>query len=235
MFKTLLYKDYLLLRVCLRISLLSSVLMYPVGFVLVYWFTETYMDESKQQPISQLLLTLSGVSGYGMVLTCLFSAIIAASTIASERSDRSSEFLACLPPTRWQSLQSKLLLLTFAVVFMLVVHNGAAYIAWNLTAYAKSSGIEISFFGSLVVSCVVLCITGFAFAGSSLMHSNGGPALIGLLSPLLSVSIVMGIGQLMDLPMEGDMFAIRYSVASATLGIAMLFCGSLWYLNGSEA
>jgi ABC-type transport system involved in multi-copper enzyme maturation permease subunit len=234
MFKAILYKDYLLLRIYLRISVLISFLLYPVGFGIVLWVTETYLDRSERSIASQLRTTLAGASIYGLVLTCLFSSIIAASTIALERSDRSSEFLACLPPTRWQNLSSKLLILLSFVVGMLVLHNTATYLAWFLSAYARSNAIEISFIGNLSITCVILCITGFSFAGSSLMKSNGGPALMGLLSPLLSLSIASGIGELMEAPSEGSMFAIRYAATSAILGVTMLLCGSLWYLNRSE-
>lgn len=234
MFRAILVKDFLLLRTYLRISWITSLVLYPIGFGIVYWYTESFLDEAQKQLPSQLLTTFAGASVYGLILSCLFSAITAASTIALERSDRSCEFLACMPPTRLQNLMSKQLVLLGSVGGMLVLHNVAAFFAWNLTAYARASGPEINFVGNLSISCVILCITGFAFAGSSLMKSNGGPALLGLLSPLLSLSIVMGLGKLMDLPSEGNMFAIRYSATCFLLGGAMLACGSLWYLNRTE-
>lgn len=240
MFRALLYKDFLLLRVYLRISFFTSILIYPVGFGLVFWVTESYLDEASKQLTSQVHTTLAGASVYGLVLTSLFAAIIAASTIALERGDRSCEFLACLPPTRWQNLTSKLLLLLCAVGGMLLLHNSAAWLASCMTAYVRAADVvrttdlDTSFIRNLVTTCVIFCITGFSFAGSSLMKSNGGPALMGLMSPILSLSIVTGLGRLIDVPYEGDTFAIRYAIISATLGLTMLVCGCLWYLNRSE-
>lgn len=234
MFRALLYKDYRLLQFYIRISILTSIFLYPVCFGLVYWFSETYLEEDRKKLASQVLTTLVASSIHGLILSCLFAAIIAASAIALERSDRSAEFLACLPPTRRQNLLSKLLLILSVVGGMLVLHNAATWGAWQLTAYARVPTLQINFYLNLVLTCVIVCMTGFSFAGTSVMKSNGGPALLGLLSPLLSLFIVVGIGKLLDIPSEGDMFAIRYAITCATLGVTMLLCGSIWYLNRSE-
>lgn len=233
MFWAILYKDYRLLRIYMRISVLTSILIYPVFFGFIYWFTENYLEEEQKRIAFQLLSTLLFTSMNGLVLTSLFASIIAASSIALERSDRSAEFLACLPPTRWQNLMSKLLLVISVVGGMLAIHNGATLGAWIMTAYARTP-FKVDLIANLMVTCVVVCMTGFSFAGSSLMKSNGGPALLGFFSPLLSMSIVLGIGKLFDIPSEGNAFAIRYSITCVALGITMLLCGSLWYLNRSE-
>ena len=234
MFWAILYKDLRLLRIYLRMSLLTSILIYPVFFGFIYWFSENHLgiDEAKQF-VFQLRLTLLSSGGTGLALTFLFASIIAASSIALERSDRSAEFLACLPPTRWQNLLSKLILVISAVGGMLALHNIATFGAWSMTAYAHTP-LKVDLMASLLMSCVTVCMTGFSFAGSSLMKSNGGPALLGFFSPLLSISIVLGIGKLLDIPSEGNAFAIRYSITCFALGITMFLCGSLWYLNRSE-
>ncbi len=234
MFSAILYKDYRLLRVYLRMSALTSILIYPVIFGFVYWFTESYLESEQQKFAFQLCLTLIWTSMNGLVLTCLFASIVAASSIALERSDRSAEFLACLPPTRWQNLMSKLLLVVTIVGGMLALHNTTTFGAWIMTAYARTGDFKVQPMANLMITCVIVCMTGFSFAGSSLMKSNGGPAVLGLLSPLLSFSIVVAIAKLLDIPSEGDTFAILYSISCATLGVTMLLCGSLWYLNRSE-
>lgn len=111
MFWAILYKDLRLLRIYLRMSLLTSILIYPVFFGFIYWFSENHLgiDEAKRFAF-QLRLTLLSSGGTGLALTFLFASIIAASSIALERRDRSAEFLACLPPTPWQNLLSKLIL-----------------------------------------------------------------------------------------------------------------------------
>lgn len=234
MFGALLHKDYLLLRVYLRIALVASVAIYPVVFGLVYWFTEYYMDESRQTLVARTLTTLSGASNSGLVLTNLLAAIIAGSTIALERSDRSSEFLACLPPTRWQNLSSKLVILLAAIGGMITLHNVAAWGGWKLIPYARSLEFQTSLIANLAMTSGILCITGFSFAGSSLMKSNGGPALLGLVSPLLSLAIVTGLGKLLDIPSEGNAFALRYSMTCLALAVTTFLCGCFWYLNRSQ-
>ena len=234
MFKALINKDVRLLRIYLRISLATSFVIYPVAFGIVWWFTEYYLDESRQTLVARSLVTLTGASNTGLILTNLFAAIIAASAFALERTDRSAEFLACLPPTRWQNLASKVVVLSAAIGGMILLHNVVAWCGWQLIPYARSLNLEISFIANLVITTGILCVTGFAFAASSVMKSNGGPALLGLCSPLLSLAVVMGLGKLLDIPSEGNAFALRYSMACFTLACVTFLCGCLWYLSRSE-
>lgn len=234
MFRALLRKDVRLLRVYLRISFATTLLLYPLGFGIVCWFTGYYLDEASQTLAARSLVALAGASNMGLVLTYLFAAIIAGSTFALERSDRSSEFLACLPPSRWQNLSSKIVILFVVIGGMILLHNFAAWCAWQLVPYARSLDFKFSLIANLVMTSGILCIAGFAFAGSSLMNSNGGPALLGLFSPLLSLAVVIGLGQLLDIPSEGNAFAMRYAMTCLALGCTTFLCGCFWYLNRSE-
>lgn len=234
MFKALVNKDARLLRVYLRISSATSFAIYPVVFGIVWWFTEYYLDEARQKLVARSLVTLAVASNSGLILTYLFAAIIAGSAFALERTDRSAEFLACLPPTRWQNLASKVVVLSAAIGGMILLHNVAAWCGWQLIPYARSLNIEINFIANLVMTTGILCVTGFAFAASSLMKSNGGPALLGLFSPLLSLAVVIGLGKLLDIPSEGNAFALRYATTCFTLACVTSLCGCFWYLNRSE-
>lgn len=234
MFRALLRKDARLLRVYLRISIATTLLLYPAGFGIVCWFTGYYLDEARQTLAARSLVTLAGASNTGLILTYLFAAIIAGSTFALERSDRSSEFLACLPPTRWQNLWSKIVILFAAIGGMILLHNLAAWCGWQLLPYARSIEFQFSFIANLSITSGILCIAGFSFAGSSLMKSNGGPALLGLFSPLLSLAIVSSLGRLLDIPSEGNAFAMRYAMTCLALGCTTFLCGCFWYLNRSE-
>lgn len=234
MFRALLRKDARLLRVYLRISIVITSLLYPLAFACVYWFTGSYLEEETQTLAARSLVTLAGGSNMGFMLTGLFAAIIGGSTIALERSDRSSEFLACLPPSRWQNLASKVVVLFAAVGSMILLHNIAAFGAWQLVPYTPSLNMKFSLVANLVVNSVILCVVGFSFAGSSLMKSNGGPALLGLFSPLLCLAIVTGLGKLLDIPSEGNAFAMRYAMTCLALACTTFLCGCSWYLNRSE-
>jgi len=238
MIKALIWKDYRLLQTYLRISFLSLITVYLVVFGSVWWITGQYFDELTQRPTARaltcLMMTLATGSQTGLVVTTLFAALIAGSTFTLERIDRSAEFLACLPPTRWQNLTSKLVILVASIFGMLAVHITAAWIAWKLLPYARAPMTRIELSSYLGFTSVIVCVTGFSLASSSLMKSNGGPALIGLLSPLLCVSIVLILGQVLDIPSEDDAFAIRYSVTCVSLGLATFFCGCFWYINRRE-
>ena len=236
MLRALLRKDARLLRVYLRISIATTLLLYPMSFALVCWFTGYYLDEARQTLAARTLVTLSGASNSGLVLTYLFAAILAGSTFALERSDRSSEFLACLPPTRWQNLTSKITVILTAIGSMIFLHNFASWIANQLVPYARSlaPALEGSLTTNFVMSSGIVCVTGIALAGSSLMKSNGGPSMLGLFSPLLSLAIVSVLGSLLEIPSEGNAFAMRYALTCLALGCASFLCGCFWYLNRSE-
>jgi len=67
---------------------------------------------------------LAGGSLFGILLVVpIFSSLLPASVLTLERSDRSSQFPACLPPTRLQIYLSKLIVIAVVVFFRPLQQN----------------------------------------------------------------------------------------------------------------
>lgn len=103
MFVAVLKKDLSLLRNYWRSAAVATIVCYAIAAVFVVWLTE-YQDESMQQIGARSFLVLGVGSRIGMVVTVIFTVALAGSVFTLERSDRSAEFLACLPPTRLMNL-----------------------------------------------------------------------------------------------------------------------------------
>ena len=233
MITALIRKDYRLLRIYVRTSIVATIACYFVTGVFAVWTTH-YMDIAAQRPLARLLMTLAGASYIGMLLTLFLSALLAGSVFTLERSDRSAEFLACLPPSRWQNLISKLTVVFLIILTHLIVHLSAALAVQSLLPYQRLQMVHFDIRAYWVVTPVVALVTGFALAASSLLRSNGVPALLGLLSPIFSISVAKLLGWLMDVPSEGNSFAVRYATTSVVLGVVSTICAGYWYVSRSE-
>lgn len=103
--KAILCKDLALLKnyVWATVAMTIGCYLFATGFVV--WAT-SYDEQTMKTFVNRAYLSLSGGSQIGFVATGLLGALLAGSAISLERSDRSVEFLACLPPTRQQNLVS---------------------------------------------------------------------------------------------------------------------------------
>jgi len=200
--------------------------------------TSQYQDAAKQSLTSRTFFTLAVGSIYGIGITGFFAALLAGSIFTLERSDRSAEFLACLPPTRMQNLVSKITVVLGATTAMLAVHIIASSVANQIFPYVQvPPGQGNILFGTLewlTSVAIIVSIIGGALAVSAWLKSNGVPILAGLLTPLLILSFVSLIGWLLDIPSEGNTFQIRYATSSFVLGVAFVYMGCYWYLTRSD-
>ena len=237
MIRALIRKDARLLRFYLRSAITAIIACYLVcaGIVVM---TSQYQDAAMQSLTSRTFLTLAAGSIYGIGTTGFFAAILAGSVFTLERSDRSAEFLACLPPTRMQNLVSKMTVVLGATTAMLAVHIIASSVANQIFPYVQvPPGQGNILFGTLewlTSVAIIVSIIGGALAVSAWLKSNGVPILAGLLTPLLILSFVSLIGWLLDIPSEGNTFQIRYATSSFVLGVAFVYMGCNWYLTRSD-
>jgi ABC-type transport system involved in multi-copper enzyme maturation permease subunit len=237
--QALIKKDSRLLRVYLRSAAMTSIVCYLFMGVLVVILT-TYQDPGMQTIAARTLYILASGSNFGFVATSFFAALLGGSVFTLERSDRSSEFLACLPPTRMQNLISKLTVVLGSIGAMIVVHvltNIAAhqivpFVPANVSMIAKDSLSSTLVLVTMIA--VTVSMVGGSFAVSASVKSNGVPVLGGLLTPLLVLSLVSLIGWALDIPSEGNAFAIRYATSAFVLGILFAYIGCFWYLTRSE-
>ena len=235
----LIRKDAGLLRTYLRSAIFATLACYLASIALVLIMIY-YEDENAQNGASRALLICKGGSNCGFVATYFFAALLAGSVFTLERSDRSAEFLACLPPTRLQNLMSKLAVVLVATMMMISVHLFFAWLAHLFRPYVRGHSAQlseqslISVLYALNFVAIIVSVVGGALATSAWLKSNGVPILCGLFMPAFVASIVSLIGWVLEIPSEGDAFVIRYATSSLVFGVTFGYLGCYWYLTRSE-
>ncbi|MDX1926466.1 MAG: hypothetical protein SFV81_08110 [Pirellulaceae bacterium] len=233
----LIRKDARLLRIYLRSAAATTVACYLFMGVLATILT-TYQDPAMQAATTRALMILAGGSNFGFSATAFFAALLAGSVFTLERSDRSAEFLACLPPTRLQNLASKLAVVLGTVGAMIVVHLLTNLVAHQIVPFVPAGSFArnglADALGLLIFCAVIVSMVGGAFVVSASLNSNGVPVLCGLLTPLLVLSLISLVGWALEVPSEGDAFQLRFATSSMVLGTIFAYIGCYWYLTRSE-
>ena len=133
MIQTLIRKDLGLLKQYVVGAIAVTIVCYMATAIGVVWLTD-YQDESMQSLPVRIFLILRGGHNLGFCATALLSVMLAGSIFTLERADRSAEFLACLPPRRYQHLISKFAVLFGTTAFMVIVHVSMTLISDLLRA-----------------------------------------------------------------------------------------------------
>ena len=117
----LIRKDLRLLRIYIRSFIAAIFICFAVSAVwnlMLAWAGNELVADTRTLFTS----ILAGGSMFGILLVVpIFSSLLPASALTLERSDRSSQFLACLPPTRLQIYLSKLIVIAVVVFFFFSV------------------------------------------------------------------------------------------------------------------
>jgi hypothetical protein len=233
--RAIISKDFSLLRTYIRSSVLVTLGCYLLAVALTIWLTSAH-EKTMQTIVQRIFLSLSVGSHFGFIATCLLGALLAGSAVTLERSDRSVEFLACLPPTRWQNLSSKLLVVCSAVLIMVVIHIATTVAAHQLIPYVRSdTRTQVpDASGVTTYLCLIASTVGGAWGFASCMRSNGAPILLGIGTPFLTLSLVSFVGWVLDIASEGNSFQLRYNTGAVILGFTLGLVGSYLYLTRTE-
>lgn len=237
MIQTLIRKDLGLLKQYVVGAIAVTIVCYFATAIGVVWLTD-YQDESMQSLPVRTFLVLRGGHNLGFCATALLSVMLAGSVFTLERADRSAEFLACLPPRRYQHLISKFAVLFGTTAFMIFVHVTMTLISDLLLPYVRATtypftdGTQLS--SVLMFVGITLSMIGGALAVSAWQNSNGFPILCGLLTPLLLGALIRVAGYLFELPLTGEEGLNRLMVTTLSVGVFLIFCGAYWYVERSE-
>lgn len=228
-------KDLSLLRIYVRASVVVTMACYILAIILTWWLT-SYHEATMQTGVQRTFLSLTVGSRLGFIATALLGALLAGSAVTLERGDRSVEFLACLPPTRWHNLASKLMVVSAVVTSMIAIHVATTVVASQLLPHVRMDTRtevpdlnDVMTFLGLIVSTV-----GGAWGFASCMKSNGAPIVLGMGTPFLTLSLVLFVGWALDVSSEGDSFQLRYNTASILVGGGLGLTGSWLYLTRTE-
>jgi hypothetical protein len=252
----LIRKDLSLLRLYLRSLVGVLIACFVAAAILIFWDVR---DAGQSFADSRFMIAsiLAGGSLPGLIVVTIFSASLSGSIITLERSDRSSQFLACLPPTRLQNYLSKLVVVTSAVLLSLGICLLAWFIAYQLNHSGEMSlgsselskkfnetnhlpiftaGLlrfadlwsDATLYNLFPLFAVLASTTGASLLASWGSRFNAVPAIFGFLTPIvLYVAIMSPIGLLKLMSFE-EAFKL-FSFVTAGFGLCCIVASGCIY------
>lgn len=164
-----------------------------------------------------------------MATSLLTISLLAAQAFTQERTDRSAEFLATLPPSRWSILLSKFVL-AFSVSVVLWIVN----LVMGLIVAPRFGHFEPGVEGPIefLLSTSVL-VFGVGWAASTLMTSPVGAWGIASAAPMAVGGVLLSCYYFLGAPTEEQVSGV-YTVVGYTLGIAALTASSVVFVRRVE-
>ena len=160
----LLQKDFRLYRAAFVAAGIAVVAPYLLGMIACFY---AFLGD----PNRQIAGIFEFASMFGVLATIVLAAIFAGCAFSIERRERSAEFLAMLPVSRWQIMLSKILipapplfgiwLIHASAFFLVVTYEGrnedpGPYVSGLFAAYGLSSSAMILAFGIAWLASVFL-------------------------------------------------------------------------------
>ena len=208
--------------------------------------------------------TLSGGSFLSFFVNLVFASLFSGSTVPLERADRSSQFLASLPPTRLQIFSSKLLVVLSIVsisfglcLLMWFVANRIIY--WEIMAADRTgdpstlSDLGRSAFGdsrflysvlSFALSWDDVILHPFLAAFSSVLgvsllaslwsSSNAAPTILGVLTSPVIFLAFSGVMYTWFPDFPVGPSMIAFSIVSSSIGLGCIIAAVNVYLSQRE-
>lgn len=179
--------------------------------------------------------TLLG-AGYYFSIMCSQPtlAMISGNIIAAERSDRSAEFLAYLPPSRRQILSSKVVVLAAAAIIVWGFNLAVALIAEWLagdTQAARAMTADLAPLGHLAAIGVVG--VGAGWSASAVSSSTGPAVALAFAAPLVVLGGLSAIQYITGWPSVLT-FAEIYFPCCGVIGVVLFLTGTVYFLRRIE-
>jgi ABC-type transport system involved in multi-copper enzyme maturation permease subunit len=179
---------------------------------------------------SALLLTAGFIS---LCLSQLTLVMVAGNSIASERADRSAEFLAYLPPSRLRILASKLLLALLATGVIWAVNLSVAELAVPmLGAPQDNSWDQLASRPMLAASTVM--VFGAGWLGSAVFNSPAAATSFGIAVPLVAGPLLVQAASALFTSGAPDDLKSVAIIVCLTLGSLSFVVGSAYFLRRVE-
>ena len=182
-------------------------------------------------------------TGSSFFLTQIVLPLLGGNAIAGERNDRSAEFLACLPFSRWQNLISKLVLAPLVAVaicsvnfvFLLFV-LGEEVSTHEIIAHFQRRPGDLIVPACYVVTPLVFFCVGWLF--SSFLKSAVFSSAAGLITPFVVIWCVYGMALWLKIDDHDQNFeffmACWYAGLCFVLSMVSFIVGSCYYLRRVE-
>lgn len=193
--KSLIWKDYRLSRSLLLLVVVTWVLMYLVGVG-----TQLASTWPRLPSLDDWAEMLHAYGTAWLYLTICFAGLLGGHAIACERSDRSANFLACLPPRNWQILTSKLVV---AIGTLSAMWGWALLSVYCIAASMSSAPVDDvrQFVTMPGIASVCVLTFGVGWMASAIQEKTTLPILLALLAPIAVSVVLILVGNVLGIPM----------------------------------
>lgn len=231
MLKALLWKDLRVNR--LPLVMATALMLAPYGVVIAAVMQMPLWKEATAA--SAWAVILSTGCYFSVMCSQASLAMLSGHLIAVERSDRSLEFIAYLPPSRRQLLSSKALVLfgTAAVIWgaSLALRELAGVLAGPAVASARALTANMASLWSL--AAVGALAMGAGWCASCGLSGTGGAVAMAFFAPMILVGLLQSLGYAAGWPDAFSLGAV-YRSACWWLGGALFAIGTGYFLNRVE-
>jgi len=227
MIKALLWKDY---RVNLWLLTLAVALLIgpPLCAAALNLHGQLTIGSAPRAWADLLVLT----APFSLAAQLLTIVMLGANAFAAERADRSAEFLAYLPPSRWANVASKAIFAIGVCVFVWGAGLMTIYVVAPQVGVVSADLVEFrdGLLPTLAASSVMLF--GVAWLGSTFLSSHTFATGLGIAGPLA----LLGVLQLWHYYFAPSGFELGYWYRALCwpLGLAAFVAGTVYYVRRVE-
>jgi ABC-type transport system involved in multi-copper enzyme maturation permease subunit len=223
MLRALIWKDVLANRFPLFLA--ASLLVTSYGGAAIFHSLDASLTAlSWGRRLDEIVLAGSLFS-HGLAQLSL--AVLSGNLIASERVNRSAEFLAYLPPSRGMVLSAKAAVLGGAAVVLLIIPISILGLAALLGGSHSGEGYQKVLSIVAYISALGFCASGIGWLGSCCLQSNAVAILFAILTPWIVAIAITTVSR------GAEAMAILIA-ANLAIGLAGFLFGTRHYLNRVE-
>jgi ABC-type transport system involved in multi-copper enzyme maturation permease subunit len=166
-----------------------------------------------------------------MLSSLIVPMLLGCNAFAAERSDRSADFLAYLPPSRLAIVASKVVF-TFGVILMLVlIHLVVIHFMALSELVPGSPGVVDGLLFPYVPFRIELLMFGVAWLCSTFARSPAQAALCSILVSILVPAVIFSISRVLHMPMEASEQILN--TFCVVVGVTSFVTGTIYYIRRS--
>ena len=169
---------------------------------------------------------------FALAFSLLTIAALGGNAVASERADRSAEFLAYLPPSRWMIISSKAILAVGAAALIWGIALMLLYIVAPQLALVEEGLTEMRDQMLPPLASTSVLLFGAAWLGSMFLPTHTLATFFGIMTPVALLGVLCGVQYgLKPMPFE---FGWWYRTLCWPLGIGAFVAGVVYYVRRVE-
>ncbi len=225
--KALIWKDFRI-----NMFVLSYGLVFLFGSLIVCAGINLYADLRYGALVRYWPDMLVLNASFGLAFQLLTVVMLGGCSVAAERADRSAEFLAYLPPSRWTIIASKAILAVGAGLFIWLADLAIAY--WIAPLAGPIAEELVTFRGTIIpaLTASAVLLFGAAWCASTFAPSHVLATGVGIAAPISILCLLTAIEYSFNL--RAFDLGSWYRPICIVLGILLFIGGTAHYLRRVE-